>query len=315
MIKHSRIICLCCVMLIWCAGSACAGAEKSEKIDLKLHLQAGQVYTFRLHSSEMYTFNVQGEAKIVRSAGGVGLRLTVDEVSSDGVATVKVTFMSVLDSYEDPDGKYEYNSEKTGAPVPLEERALAALVDRSYRIKVKPSGEISEVLDGAKLANAALATLADIQEPYKSMAEEELKELVDTAALKSYPKKLILEYDDKPVALGQRWSYANTVTVGIPNKQHLYGKVTDRTNGNLNVKLYVDAKPYPDAEPMHLGSMRMKMQVTGKIEGNVLIEEASGMTKQSRLIGKFDGKAFIEDSDLSGVAPFTLDTLDTIERL
>jgi DNA-directed RNA polymerase subunit RPC12/RpoP len=150
------------------ARSSAAASDAAGNLDLKLRLKPGQEHELQkvkeIHSSR----TVRGRRSDEEYVNTMGLEIKVEQVGTNGVAWLKVTYLTIHERRRDEQGQLahdlgyasEYDSTKPETAVsymnygPL----FTAMIGQSFRAKVTPEGEIVE-LEGLAEMYAQMAEL------------------------------------------------------------------------------------------------------------------------------------------------------------
>ena len=120
-----------------------AESGAAEKLDLKLRLKPGQKYSMRITTEQKISQTIGGKQQDISHMKAAGMSFEVKEVDADGIASVKVTYLTLKEKTTSTAGEFEYNSADpcTAVNNPLAP-TYAALMGDGFIMKVTPEGEI-----------------------------------------------------------------------------------------------------------------------------------------------------------------------------
>ena len=245
------------IVLAGMAGRACADGDK---VLLRLHLKAGQ--KFGLKQTEIsrigVTYSTDGQYMSINSTEAYGFMFHVNSVDADGTAHMDAILKSVNVTISVPGDVLTYDSSNSSSKNPLLASVYGPLIGRKNAIVLSPEGKVSGLPTDGTLS-------------YRAM-------------------KFFFEnnYSPTPVAIGERWSYVENDS-WLPYIATMYMKITDRSGGMSSVKVYADVKPKPQDSTRTYGGMTTKMLISGTLQGNMVIDEATGLMAGGSLNGQLTG--------------------------
>jgi hypothetical protein len=279
--KHTLIL-LTAFSLLGLPVAAGAGEVPSGALDLGLHLEKGQTFrcTLRQESTQVLWFGTT-EVERTESSETVST-LEVLAVDEKGVATVKVTTDRKASKSESESGVLEYDSEHPPDEVPWWELDSAAMIGRSYTVKVSPSGEILEIEGGDALRKVVADSLPEDETLRAQIADRAIKGVTDEALKESlwivFPPGI---HPGKPVAIGDSWAPEQPIPLEVMFVKNAY-TLASRENGVATVTYEGPIEPDPDAEPIKEGPATIKVKMTGTVKGASRVDEKTGMVIESQ---------------------------------
>jgi hypothetical protein len=94
----------------------------------------------------------------------------------------------------------------------------------------------------------------------------------------------------------------------------------DRDDGIATVEVHSTAKSLPDSEPLDMGVMQMRYELTGEQNGQIMLDEKTGWAVSAEIKQRFEGELTMEggmamqgDEDLS--IPITIKSTISLESL
>ena len=125
---------------VWTAESCAA-----EKLDLKLRLKPGQKCSMRITTEQKISQTIGGKQQDISYMKATGMSFEVKEVDADGIASVKITYLTLKEKTKGAGGQFEYEYDSTDpctAVGNLLVPTYAALMGDGFIMKVTPEGEI-----------------------------------------------------------------------------------------------------------------------------------------------------------------------------
>jgi DNA-directed RNA polymerase subunit RPC12/RpoP len=135
------------------ASSSVTAKDDGRKLDLKLHLEPGQTHHLQIIRESNVSQTTEGRQLEDNRTMTTGLEFDVEQVDPNGVAWLKVTYLTIHEISKTPNGSMEYDSTKPGTAVsylnfgPL----FTAMIGQSFTAKVTPEGRIVELAGLAEM--------------------------------------------------------------------------------------------------------------------------------------------------------------------
>ena len=187
---------------------------------------------------------------------GFGYNFRVDEVDDDEIASVTVTFDSVLFKQDSPAGKIEYDSSNPPPVVSPTAAGFAALVGQNFSMKISPNGQVSGVVGVEAMLKNMIENLDLPGGPEKDALEKSMTQQFGDQAITETMENLTAIYPDKRVAVGDSW----TKRVVISN---VFPMILDNTftlrairDGVAFIDFLSTMEPNPSATPIEVGLIR-----------------------------------------------------------
>jgi len=299
---------LASAFMIAIAASACVAADE---VQLQLRLKEGQSYRLRITGDTKMTQTLQGQRQEVKEWASFGYVFDVQSVDANGDAAIKVTHQTMQFREDGPAGRVELDSTKPGAKVPPLLAGMAAIVGQSFTMKIAPTGTIRALQGGDEMVRQAAKSLSTLEEPWKTSMTKLLEDHFGNLALRGAMGGLFSLYPDKPVAVGERWSKSLTSTRG---RVEAFCKITERKDGVSFIKVYSVITPDENAVPVQMGLASVKSAISGKEEGTMEVEEATGMIVRFKTSGEASGSMKLITQAGEMPIPTTLAGSTTMER-
>ena len=298
MTRSKSLLALAAVALAACLPALDALAAEAnaggEKVRLRLRLEKGKSYGIKMTVQQKIAQTIQGNKVDVDQTMGMEYTFDVLEVKDDGTMTVKVTYHAVQMKMDGPMGKVDYDSANPPDEVPKLAQGLAALVGQSFTLDFTPEGRVTRV-EGL---DAVLARMIEKLElpagAMKKMMEDQLKKQFGDKAMRETMEQLMAMYPEGPVGIGDSWTKKVKLTKAFPLEMENTYVLKERKGGVAILDTRSTLKSDPKAEPMKMGPLSLSYDLTGKQEGQVEMDEATGWTLGAKMTQEFSGKMKME---------------------
>ena len=273
------------------AQSSAAASAESGKLDLKLRLEPGRKYNMQIVTDSKNSQTTSRGSVDYNDINTMGLELEVEQVDTQGVAWLKVTYLTIHEIQKYTGRQVEYDSTKpdTAVSYPNYGPLYTAMIGQSFRAKVTPQGEVVE--------------FQGLTEMYDRMA------------------KLVAEYEDE--AIRQRMARSSPKTVeeraqrSIDRRNEYYGSRDKRieatrqrledsgksAKGLIREMLANVIMPFPSG-PAGIGdSWQGKTSLFSTGAGSIGLDECTYTLKEVRqdaVLVDFESKIEVDDELLSG---------------
>jgi hypothetical protein len=321
---------------VWTAESCAA-----EKLDLKLRLKPGQKYGVRLITELNRSETIEDRQEHESFMFNRGIGFDVKQVDANGVALIKVTFLTLkIDVIRAGGTHVEYDSTKQSvtddySEIPVDE---AAGIGESFVIKVTPKGKIIQLKgleqmheriikkilnwDGKFLrmvpcsenetSSISNTDQQDIRgwkdmsqkskERWKEMRSHNAKANYSEKELKNMLSDVIMAFPDQSLAIGDAWT--DKVKIWTKN-QEINGtyRLKDSKKGTIVIDL--SAKRTAEEEPfswVNNEGRKVGFKLVGSCQGSLEIDEKSGWLIRSKMHMRFTGSVS-ENEEVITVEP------------
>lgn len=280
-----------------------------QKILLKMKFKEGKHYGILMTTEQSISQEVQGQKMDIDQSVKVGFDLDVIKVDPAGDAKVRVTYKRTAFKMSSPMiGTFEYDSKNPPDEVPPVAVGYAALVDKSFSMIITPAGNVRKV-EG--LSDLFDAVMKEIKIPPE--AEAMKKQIVD-GMKKQFGDEAITEmlnrtFDILPkdsIAIGASWEKTVKLSTTYPMIVSTKYTLKSIKDSVANLLVSSEIKPNPDAEPMSFGPMTMEYEFSGTMDGELLLDLESGITKSGKINQNFTGKMKITGAPGGGEKPTEL---------
>ena len=277
----------------------------------RLKLSVGQKFKLKAATDSKMTQTVQGEQQVFLDSAAIVFAFELQSVDEAGDMTLKVTYDSIRLSEDAPAGKVSFDSTST-AEVPPLVRGMAAIVGQSFAMRITPDGRVRSVTGADEIVAKAVEKNNILSEPWKSSMSKLLQDRFGNLQSSENMQGLFGIYPENPVAVGERWSRKFELSMGTAE---CFFKITERKNGILTIKAFATVAPNPDAPPVQMGLVNVKSEATGKQEGTLQIEEATGIILHATETNTSSGNLVIVSGGPEMRIPTSVTGTTTVDKI
>jgi hypothetical protein len=192
-------------------------------------------------------------------------KLTVDDLTADGVVTLNQVFESMRMDFTTPAGKISIDSASPNAgaapPEQIAQKIFSSLVGEPFKIVLAPSGKVEKIEGFTRLMDKMAATIP--ADPAAAAAFQQLKSGLSDGQMNAMFSQGFPQFPAKPIKPGDNWN----TTLTLPNPAlgttittiGLTLVSTDGGTAKLTGKVKVETDPKAPPPP---GMMGMKTELT-----------------------------------------------------
>lgn len=271
------------------------GNSATDRVQLRLHLQEGKSYNIQMTIDQKISQTIQGQRQDMTQTMGMGYSFDVVEVDENGMVSVKFTYHSVRLKQAGAMGTIEYDSSSPPDVVPPPARAFAALMGEGFSVKFSPEGHVKDVWGVDTMITNMMEKLDIPEGPMKDSMEQNLRNQYSDQALKQMMENMFAIYPDRLVGIGDSWTKRIVISRGFPMILDNTWTLKSRKDGVAIIEAHSTVKPNLEAAPEEIGSMGViSYNLSGKQEGTMEMEEATGMTIRSKLTQQLSGQVMMK---------------------
>jgi hypothetical protein len=269
------------------------------KADLRLRFEQGKTYALVLSVQQSIRQLVDGQEQHIAQTVKIGQTFKVEDIDADGVATIKVTFGPLAMRTQMGELGIEYDSDNPPDEILPAARPLAAMVGRSFTLRLKPDGTLVELKGVDAMLEAALGTIA-LTDAQKERLRASLEQQFGDEALKELMTSTFKYLPDEPVGVGDTWTSAAATERGYPAVFETVYKLLARKDGVATIEAKTKITSNPEGPPQKMGAATVRYKLEGTQEGTFEIDEATGWYVGGKLTQKVQGEMMV--SGLPGQA-------------
>lgn len=292
-----------------------SASDNTGKLDLKLRLERGQKHHLRIVRETNSSEAIDGRQSDVDWTNTMGLEFEAEEVDSNGIIRLKVTYLTIHDVTKTERGRQEYDSTKPDVATNNRGGVLfSAMIGQSFIAKVKTQGEIAE-LEGLdemyqRMAEPIVkwdeedrrrrarerglnATFAPIEERIESRKKYlEMHSRTGKRAIREMLGSVIVPFPSEPVALGGSWQARSTLPMGLGLYDCTY---TLREAEQESVLVDMGSKIQRDDETVP----GARVTLTGSCKGSLEIDPSTGWLLHKNVTLNYSGEIMTPPTERS----------------
>ena len=291
---------------------AALGPAEAQELTLRLRPEEGRTYRTRIVTEIDVTQTVMGQSMDNHQVTTSVMAYEILSVDEEGVASTRVTYESMKFQQTGPIGRIEYDSSNPPAIMDEATRAYSVMVGRSFHMKLGPDGSVSEVEGMAELMEELLA---DIPTPdFTASMRGSIEDMFGDDMFETGIGGLM--FPGHAVSVGDTWTGIGSAQGVVPMILATTWTLSDRRDGIA----YMDVRSVVgEGEPgvIEMGPMSVTYDMSGGASGTVEIDERTGWTIRSSMVGAYSGTTTIDMPGLPGgpmTSPLTM-TISTAAEL
>ena len=281
-----------CPLLILVGLVVSAAPAYAQGVTLRYRWTKGDSLTYRMTNqtnSSISGMPGAGNLTVDQTMTQV-LKVTAEEVTPDGVATLRQSFQSVRMEMNGPMGKVVYDSsapDKT--PNPMVEamgKVMGSLVGESIIVVMAPEGTVRRVEGASRILERVMQSLS--ADPAAAAAAQGLKAMLSDDALKTTLSQSFARLPADPVKAGDTWTgqlaMGNEVIGRVAGASTFTLKAIEGTADAPLARIAVGLALKQEVVPAPSGPMGMVMKIgDSKGEGEILFSVAKGHIQRSTM--------------------------------
>ncbi len=272
----------------------CTSADAADKAPLKLKLEKGVCYIFDFTTDQDISQTIQGQKHEMQQSMGFKYELLVQDIDKEKNYIIKNTYTHASFFQNGPMGKIEYDSSKPSKKVHPMAKGFAGLINQSFIIKMSEKGKVVDVTGVDKMMDKILKEMEFPTEAARKMTEKTMKKQFSDEALKNQMENLFLQYPEKPVGPGDKWTNSISLTGGFPMNIESAYTLKNFQGDTAFIDIRSTISPNRSAEGLKMGNMTMKYNIQGVQTGTMEVNRNTGLTTSSNLEQKLAGKIEIK---------------------
>lgn len=340
-------------VLIFVVGILASDSDATEKLDLKLRLKPGQKYAMRLITELKRTKTIEDRQEHESFMFARGIEFDVKQVDANGVASIKVTFLTLqIDVIRAGGVHVEYDSTKQSiaddySKIPATE---AVGVGESFEMMVTPKGRIiklkgveqmhSRMIDKINAwdekflrmvpcAEKETSSISKTDQPavlewkdmsqrskkrWNEMRRHNTKSNYSEKEIKNMLNDMIMAFPDRPLAIGDTW----TDKVKIWGKNQIDGtyRLKGSEKGTIVIDLSANRTPEEEAFSwVNNEGRKVGFKIVGFCEGRFEIDQKTGWLVRSKVNMRFTGKVIDDEVNDQMPKPIVKEEVITVEPI
>ncbi|KPK90133.1 hypothetical protein AMJ80_08840 [bacterium SM23_31] len=275
---------LCFSLLFLFAGITSVNAHQQDAVSFKFKLKKGDRYYLPTVTEQTMSMDIMGMAMDMNTSITFGSEYYVEDLSSDQIATMSVTFKDLafkmsMTGAPGAEQSLEYDSQKQTTPTDPAVKVFAAMVGKSYNMKLASNGHVEEV-QGLKEIFSGVMSAAG------AGGAMSFEGLLDENSIRQSAAGIFEIFPENPVRIGDTWTKNTAISAG----GFLTFDLTDtytlkaRSDGMSTVEINGTIKAKPGgALPFASGEMDVNVNMNGIKKGTHVISEETGWMKEGTI--------------------------------
>lgn len=272
-------------------------SPSGDKIDLALNLPEGSRYNIRYTTSQKIVQDVGGQIQEIRQDTEFRYVYTVQKVDASGNMDIEIRYHSIRFDQYGPFGHVGYDSENPPEEVHPVALGYDVMVGEAFRITVSDSGEILRVKGMDDILNKLFDRMAVPEGVDKEAVRRNLYKQFGDQALKDSIGNFFAVYPGYSVVPGDSWDKTVDVAIGFPLRVMTTYTLNDVSSGEARVMSSSQIHSRDDADPVNMGGMSLRYEVSGTQEGSILLDAATGWTIRGQISQEIGGKVLVISGD------------------
>lgn len=301
-------------LLAVCAGVA---AKQGGKVRLGLELAEGESHRMKVVIDQQVNQTVMGMAQDLDQTMETIYRFDVTEVDEQGVALVSWTQEWIRMSQQGPMGNIEYDSsDSVAASSPLVQ-GYAAMVGKEFGARIARTGAVTDVRGFDAVLEELLTDMPLGEGPQADALRETLRGQIGDEAMADMLTSTLAIYPTEPVGIGDSWSRRTEISTGFPVVTETTWTLKERRDGVAVIDVQSTVSANPDAPPLQMGAMAIRIELAGDQAGTIEVDEATGWIVRSGVQQQLSGEASLTGApELEGMTwPMEITGTITTEAL
>jgi len=274
------------------------GSASAAPVRLQLKLERGKAYYQRTVIRHQRAQTIMGETEVAHRDIGVGMKLDVLDVDSQGNMRIRRTFnWSMVRRIELPARDLAYDSSKQRVP-PAGAEVFGALLGQSYIVRISPRGQILDINGVEDMQEAIRKKLPASAETHAQMGALAL--YLDTKGIKELTESTLAFYPDRPIEEGESWSGRSVAPTMFGLISASKWTVHEREAGVATITMVGSRRSDLAMPARDTGRMKMKSDLSGTQECTIRVDEATGLILMEQSRERLTGEVKLSDPTRGG---------------
>jgi hypothetical protein len=259
-----------------------------EKYMLRLNLEAGQRYQQRMTMSQSIDQVMNGITITMNQDMTLDYDYSVIDVDAQGVATVESTYDRVASKVSTQGMSVSYDSATAEAPISPEFRPLAAMVGKTFTMRISPLGSVVSIEGLSEILDAVIAEMT-IDGPAREQVLENMKRQFGEEAMKDLIEQAMAIYPPEPVAVGDSWVNTIEIRQMVPLKldNTWVLKEVNENTATLEVTSLIGSAG--ENTTVNMMGTELNVRLEGAQSGTSIIDRQTGWVESSTVNQNVDG--------------------------
>ncbi|NIA17293.1 MAG: hypothetical protein GWO86_02985 [Planctomycetes bacterium] len=271
-------------------------APGTEKIELKLNLQKGQKFGMLITTDMKISQTMNGQEMKMSQLIAMGLVSEVLDVNDDGIISIKMTYETMKGKMEGPMGVIEFDSTKpqeddvNNPQAQMVSGMYNAMVGAEIVMKYNSKGDVVGIEGFDAMMDKMAEGLGTSDPNITKGMKDTFRKLMSEDKIEQTSNGTMAAFPDGPVGVGDIWYDTMSLDIGFPMDMDSTYVLKGRRDGVvfLDVVSKIDMGD-EDGKLIEMNGMSMNMQMTGGMQGDMEVDEASGWMLRSKTNMQFSG--------------------------
>jgi len=259
---------------------------------LQPRFEEGSSYAVETTMDQTMNMVVMGRSLEVDQQQSMVHRYDVRDRAADGTITLDYTTTRVRGETSMPamGRSMSYDSEDTTASgqAGRMSRRMRSMTGHTISARLSPQGSVRAVTG----VEALLDSLAAVEQD--STQAQVLRRMMGPDAVRQQLNLSFGVYPDRPVSVGDTWTDESAVRLGVPMQIKATYTLDSIRSTQAVIDARMDLSPVEGDSTIQMGGMSMKMNLTGDMEGKILLDVPSGLPSESTLRMEMSGTGTVE---------------------
>lgn len=255
----------------------------AQAVELKLKLDEGEAYVQKLVQETTTTQTMMGQQVTVKQDLKSTIVYRVVEKLEDGSMNMEFEYTKIRTENESPQGVMVYDSEDPPETLSPQMKPFAAMLGKTVTFNLAPDGEVTDMQGMDAIMDDIVDAMAGEAGANEEEMREQLKGQFGDGMMRQTIEQSFQWYPEGPVSGGDTWSRQMAVKAGLTLIMNTDYTLKALQNGNALIDISGTFKSDPDAEPMRMGPMEMRYDLSGQQEGDMVVDVDDGITGKTTL--------------------------------
>lgn len=260
-----------------------------EKYTLRLNLEPGQQFNQRMAMSQTIDQMMNGITITMNQDLTLDYAYTITDRDAQGVAAIECTYQRIASKVSTQGMAVSYDSANTDTPVSAEFRPMAAMVGKSFTMRITPLGAVESIDGLSEILDAVVAEMSP-EGPAREQMLANLKKQFGEDTMKGLIEQAMAIYPADPVAVGDTWKKTVDVRQMVPMRLDNTWVLKEVTDDTATLEVTSLIGPVGDDTKVDMMGMELDVRLEGAQSGTTTIDRTSGWVVSSTVNQNVDGE-------------------------
>lgn len=266
-------------------------------VKLALNLKKGDKFDITNSTVQNIEQTIMGQNQKSEVESGMTYKYEVTDVDKNGTASIKVTYKWIKIRQKAGFTTSEYDSKTAGKddPVPPFATVYAALVGKSFTMKMDKKGEVTDVKGMDKVIDGIMEQEKLIGKPEEAKVRESLEKEIGSDAIKETLGSAHSFFPKKAIKVGDKWSDEQNISAGFPLKIKTDYTFKEEKDGLVIITSESKISLGDGDKTMDNGMAKITYdEFSGTQKGVTKVDKKTGWVMESTVDQDLDGKMTME---------------------